>query len=86
MSDFTKVQRPHGDCWLHKSETMWIVRYPEKTRGGDTINFYQAYRLASWVSASEVKNRDPWTLDNRRFNDTGFTSLDAAMQAVRTAA
>lgn len=75
IENFTKVSRPHGECWLHNSRPVWIVEYSgTRVRGP----FFQAYKAVEKVPAG----RDPWTVDNRRIGtEDGFQTLQEAAEA-----
>lgn len=75
---FQIVERPYGSFWLHKEKPMFIAHYPDAPRKPH----YQAYRPADWVGTIDLKGRDPWTVDCRKFKEGGYPTLEQAMQAV----
>lgn len=81
MSEFEVIDTPTGKAWLHREKNMWIRHYPMPN--GRTAEFYQAYRPRDYVTIPAGKY--PWTEDNRRFNERGFPTLEAAMEAIRCA-
>lgn len=81
MSEFLIITTPTGKVWLHREKNMWIRHYPMPNGRG--AEFYQAYRPAPYIDVPPGKF--PWTEDNRRLRERGFTTLEAAMQAIREA-
>ena len=80
-ANFVEVQRsPWETVWMHKEKPCWIVFYENSTH--PALSFFQAYRPVSKVP----KDRDPWTVDNRRIGTIdGYKTLESAMQAVEAA-
>ena len=70
------VERPHGACWLHVDMPVWIVHYPNSPKG----SHYQVYKPRDYVMPIP-KGRDPWTVDNRCLRESGYKTLELAMQA-----
>lgn len=75
--NFKVVDRLHGSCWLHKDKPVWIVHYPLL----DSERKYVAYVPVRWVGIDDLKDRDPWTLDNYRLTHWGYATLEEAMIA-----
>lgn len=71
--EFTEKHRPHGDCWLHNAQPIWIVHYPvlKEQRKPSFI----AYRAVDYLPAG----RDPWTVNNRRCGE--YNTIEEAMAA-----
>ena len=80
--EFTWVDRSFGGCWLHKSNSIWIVEY-------DAVapTFYCAYYVPG-IPPTTVgrppEGRDPWTVNNYTVKPQpkrGYATFDLAVEA-----
>lgn len=73
IENYTLVERPHGSCLLHNTNPVWIVEYcASRVRP----RHWQTYKAIHKVP----KDRDPWSIDNRRLgHEDGVATLEEAI-------